>query len=239
MTNDRFLCISRRVVARGPGLFTRPEESMYRVSLSVVITALIASGINLPISAANAANPAGQKTAPKRFEDYMQVGNADLQTNKPLLAIPLFTEAIKLRPNDAFARKCLAYALVSAGYAAQGAQQMVVANKLAVPSVEDLLFTGIAFAQANNYPQAIYSLQLALAADNRNPKILVTLAETQRKAGNVKEARNSAAKAIPLITDAELRKRAMDVLTNDKPAASPTPPSESTPLPEEQAPSDS
>jgi Flp pilus assembly protein TadD len=141
-----------------------------------------------------------------------------MHQRKPGVAVAHYSQAVTLKPNDPYARKCLAYALVAAGYASHGAQQMELALGLAVPSIEDLCFAGNAWAQAGDYAKAIKKYQLAAASDDTNANVLVGLAEVEKKAGMVKEARAAAAKALPLaLNEPELKRRAMNVLSEEKP----------------------
>lgn len=157
------------------------------------------------------------------FDQYMNAGHSDFQRNNARAAISSYGEAVRLKPNDPYARKCLAYAYVAAGYATQGAQQMEAAGLLGVPTVADLCFAASAYVQAGDLARALNKYQLAVGAEGGNPLALVGLAEVEKKYGMKKEARTHAAKALSLATDDAVKQRAMNVL-REEPVAPVGPP---------------
>lgn len=183
----------------------------------------IATAARLNATRVIASAPAKASTAPSKaatatpgdFTQWMESGQRAMQRSDLKTAMSSYGAAVKIKPNDAYARKCLGYALVASGYAAQGVQQLELSMSLAVPSIEDLCFAGSTYAQAGNYQNAIRKYQQALAADPNNVHTLIGMAEVEKKAGMSKEARAAAAKALPLAQDPALKRRAMNVLTDE------------------------
>ncbi|MFN8655408.1 MAG: tetratricopeptide repeat protein [Candidatus Obscuribacterales bacterium] len=175
-------------------------------------TRVIASA---PAKASTTPSKAAATATPGDFTQWMEAGQRAMQRGDLKTAISSYGAAVKVKPNDAYARKCLGYALVAGGYPAQGVQQLELSMSLAVPSIADLCFAGSAYAQAGNYPNAIRKYQQALAADPNNVNTLIGMAEVEKKAGMNKEARAAAAKALPLAQDPALKRRAMNVLTDE------------------------
>lgn len=168
-----------------------------------------------PAKASTTPSKAAATAIPGDFTQWMEAGQRAMQRSDVKTAMSSYGAAVRLKPNDAYARKCLGYALVAGGYPAQGVQQLELSMSLAVPSIEDLCFAGSAYAQAGNYQSAIRKYQQALAADPNNVHTLIGMAEVEKKAGMNKEARAAAAKALPLAQDPDLKRRAMNVLTDE------------------------
>lgn len=207
--------------------------------LSRAIFTFVALALLLPVSGSCSAAPATPNA--KVFGQLMQNGHNDLQKGQPAAAVGHYRSAVYINPNDAYARKCFAYALVASGHPHEGAQQMELAIGLANPTVADWNFVADAHARSGDLRRAMQSLQHALQLEPNNALLLVSLAEVQKKAGLTKEARSAAAKALALASsDQELKKRAMEVLT-DQPLGIPSTIPTSTPAstPTNETPADS
>lgn len=202
---------------------------VFLASSAVILTASQSESGAAPAANTNLSPLSGTAAGAKlTFAEHMESGRLEMQKRQVKGAMAHYSQAVSLKPNDAYARKCLAYALVAAGYAAHGAQQMELAMALQVPTVQDLCFAADAYAKAGNLNKSLQIYQKAVAADGTDPQILVSMAEVQKKAGLLKEARSSAARALPMSTDPDLKRRAVNVLSDEKPQDLPAPQREPT-----------
>lgn len=196
-----------------------PTIAAPNIATARSVTRMIASA---PAKASVTPSKSASTATPGDFTQCMEAGQRALRRSDLKTAMSSYGAAVKLKPNDAYARKCLGYALMAAGHAAQGVQQLELSMSLAVPSIEDLCFAGSAYAQTGNYANAIRKYQQALAADPNNVQTLIGMAEVKKKAGMTKEARAAAAKALPLAQDPDLKRRAMNVLSDEPSLPQPT-----------------
>lgn len=202
----------------------------FRVYSTVISLATLAALSASSVLAAPAA-PQSTPTGTKSYLDYVKAGHADMEKSQPRAAMAQYTEAVKLKPNDPYARKCLAYSMVSGGYPGQGAQQMEIVLKMTgSPTIEDLSYTADAYARAKLYSKSVQLFNKALTADPTNPTVMIRLAEVQKLSGMTKEAHQNAKRAMPLALEPELKRRALSVLSEDSSSATSTnsTPSQST-----------
>ena len=138
---------------------------------------------------------------PARAEFYFELGEAYRKAGRPADAVPLFEQALRRKPDFAFAQRRLGEALAAAGEDVRAEKELRKAAAMTPADADALRELGLLYARQGRFNEALETTDAALRIDDEMPALHNTRGGALAKLGQADEAQAAYRKALRLQPD--------------------------------------